>query len=53
MLPTHFADRYSLVRPLYIYVKKIRVGEVPELSEYVDEFTNERTLGPDGYLVEE
>ena len=45
--------RYSLVRPLYIYVKKDRVGKVSGLREYVDEFTNEWTLGPDGYLVEE
>ena len=52
-MPTHFVDRYSLVRPLYIYAKKIRVGEVPGLREYVDEFTNEWTLGPDGYLVDE
>ena len=41
------------MRPLYLYVKKIRVGEVPGLREYVDEFTNEWTLGPDGCLVEE
>jgi phosphate transport system substrate-binding protein len=47
------SGRYSLVRPLYIYVKKDRVGGVPALREYVGEFTNEWTLGPDGYLVEE
>lgn len=40
------------MRPLDIYVKKDRVGAVPELREHVDEFTNEWTLGPDGYLVE-
>ena len=44
---------YSLARPLYIYVKKDRMGDVPGLREYVEEFTNEWTLGPDGYLVEE
>ena len=47
------SGRYSLARPLYIYVKKDRIGNVPGLREYVEEFTNEWTLGPDGYLVEE
>ncbi len=41
------------MRPLYIYVKKGRMGKVSGLREYVDEFMNEWTLGPDGYLVEE
>ncbi len=45
--------RYSLVRPLYIYVKKDRVVDHPELREYLEEFTNEWTIGPDGYLIEE
>lgn len=47
------SGRYSLVRPLYIYVKKDRAGEVPGLREYVEEFANEWTLGPDGYLIDE
>ncbi len=36
-----------------MYVKKDRVQQVQGLREYVDELTNEWTLGPDGYLVEE
>jgi phosphate transport system substrate-binding protein len=47
------SGRYSLVRPLYIYIKKDRVGVVPGMREYIDEFTNEWSLGPDGYLVDE
>ena len=47
------SGRYSLVRPLYVYVKRDRVGQVPGLRGYIDEFTNEWTLGPDGYLVDE
>jgi phosphate transport system substrate-binding protein len=47
------SGRYSLVRPLYIYVKKNRMDKVPGLRAYVEEFTNEWTLGPDGYLVDE
>lgn len=47
------SGQYSLVRPLYMYVKKERVGKVPGLREYIDEFTNEWSLGPDSYLAEE
>jgi phosphate transport system substrate-binding protein len=47
------SGRYSLVRPLFFYVKKDRVGAVPGLRDYIEEFTNEWTLGPDGYLIEE
>jgi phosphate transport system substrate-binding protein len=47
------SGRYSLVRPLYIYVKRDRTVDNPALRDYVEEFTNEWTLGPDGYLVEE
>ena len=47
------SGRYSLARPLFMYVKKGRVSEVSGLREYIEEFTNEWTLGPDGYLMEE
>ena len=47
------SGRYSLARPLFMYVKKDRISEVPGLREYIEEFTNEWTLGPDGYLMEE
>jgi phosphate transport system substrate-binding protein len=44
--------QYPLTRTLYFYVKKAQVHDVPGLSEYLREFTNEWTWGPDGYLVE-
>ena len=47
------SGRYSLVRPLDIHVKENRMDKAPGLREYVDEFTNEWTLGPDGYLVDD
>ena len=43
---------YPLSRPLYFYVKKAHVGTIPGLEAYMDEFTRERTVGPDGYLVD-
>lgn len=42
--------RYPISRPLYFYVKKAHVGVIPGLREFLDEFTNERTWGDDGYL---
>ncbi|MFT7387375.1 MAG: phosphate transport system substrate-binding protein [Candidatus Endobugula sp.] len=47
------ADKsYPIARPLYFYVKKNHVGVVPGIEEYINEFTNENTWGPEGYLTE-
>lgn len=44
--------KYPVSRPLYFYVKNSHVGKVPGIPEYVKEFTDEDTWGPDGYLAE-
>lgn len=41
---------YALSRPLFFYVKKAHVNLIPGLSEYLSEFTSERTWGDEGYL---
>jgi phosphate transport system substrate-binding protein len=46
------AGTYSISRPLYFYVKKAHVGRVAGLIEYITEFTSERAIGEDGYLVD-
>lgn len=49
---------YSLIRPLYLFVKKahiknyLGVGPVHGLREFITEATRETTLGPDGYLAD-
>lgn len=43
---------YTVSRPLYFYVKKAHIGQIPGIKEYLAEFTNERTWGADGYLAE-
>jgi phosphate transport system substrate-binding protein len=43
---------YAVARPLYFYVKKVHVGAVPGLAEFITEFTSERAAGPEGYLVD-
>lgn len=44
---------YHLARPLFLYVKNDNMRLVPELRPFVDEFTAERTIGDEGYLVDE
>ncbi len=43
---------YPISRSLYFYVKQEHVGSVPGIAEFVAEFTNEATWGPDGYLID-
>ena len=43
---------YPVSRPLFFYVKKAHVGTIPGMTEYIAEFTNEGTWGPDGYLAD-
>jgi phosphate transport system substrate-binding protein len=44
---------YSLRRPMYVYVKTKHVAAVKGLQNFLYELTNDRTIGPDGYLVTE
>ena len=43
---------YPIARSLYVYVKKEHVDLVAGLRDFVGEFTNEGTWGPEGYLVD-
>ncbi len=43
---------YPISRPLYFYVKKQHIGQIPGISEYLAEFTSEGTWGEDGYLAD-
>ncbi|MFM8330652.1 MAG: substrate-binding domain-containing protein [Candidatus Methylumidiphilus sp.] len=42
---------YPISRPLFFYVKKSHVGQVPGLLAYLNEFSSEKAMGPKGYLV--
>ena len=46
------SGKYSVSRPLFLYVKKAHVGVIPGIKEYLAEFTSEKAWGPDGYLAE-
>lgn len=43
---------YPVSRSMYFYVKNAHAGVIPGIVEYVSEFSNENTWGPDGYLTE-
>ena len=43
---------YAVSRSMYFYVKKENVPLVPGLAEFVIEYTQEDSWGPDGYLVD-
>lgn len=44
------AGTYPASRPLFIYVKKQHVRAIRGLYEFIEEYTSERTWGPQGYL---
>jgi phosphate transport system substrate-binding protein len=43
---------YKVSRPLYIYVKKQHVGQVPGMAEFVAEYVSDKAMGQDGYLAD-
>ncbi len=46
------AGDYPISRSLWFYVKNDHRGVIKGIDEYVFEFTNENTWGPDGYLID-
>lgn len=46
------SGKYSVSRPLYMYVKKEHVGTVKGIEEFVSELTSDAAWGDTGYLAE-
>lgn len=44
--------KYKISRSLYFYIKHAHVGTVPGIMEYVKEFTSEKAVGEEGYLLD-
>jgi len=44
--------KYPVSRPLFFYVKKAHIGVIPGLKEYVEFFTSDKIIDPDGPLAE-
>ena len=54
-LPTFEAiadGSYAVSRPLYFYVKKAHMDQIPGMREFLDEFSSEKAWGADGYLAD-
>lgn len=47
-----FSGRYSLSRPLFLYVKIAHLQTTLGLRDYLTAFISEKALGKDGYLAE-
>lgn len=45
------SQRYSVGRPLYLYLKHAHLGLAPGMEAYLKEFTNDKAWGDDGYLI--
>jgi len=45
------SGKYPLSRPLFFYVKTAHVKTIPAIKDYVAEFTSEKTVGDNGYLL--
>ena len=43
---------YPISRSMYFYVKKVHVGVIPGLKEYISEFTSDKAWGEYGYLTD-
>ena len=46
------SGEYQISRPLYFYVKKAHVAEIPGMNEFLTEFTSEKAMGQEGYLTD-
>ena len=46
------SGEYPVSRPLFFYVKKAHLGVIAGLKEYVEFFTSDKMIGPDGPLAE-
>jgi phosphate transport system substrate-binding protein len=44
--------KYPISRPLFFYVKKAHVGQIPGLVEYITEFLSDKASGSEGYLAD-
>lgn len=44
------SGKYKVSRPLFIYVKKQHIGQIPGMAEFIAEYVSDKALGEDGYL---
>jgi phosphate transport system substrate-binding protein len=42
--------KYTVARPLFVYIKKQHVGVIPGLDKFMAEYVSDKAIGEDGYL---
>lgn len=45
------SGRYPMSRPLFLYVKRANLDQVPGLGAFLAEYVSDRAMGPEGYLL--
>ena len=48
---TVMSGKYPMARSMFIYVKNAHVGQVPNLKEFLAEYTSDAAMGSDGYMA--
>ncbi len=46
------SGEYPVSRPLYFYVKKAHVSQIPGMEAFLKEFTSKKAMGDEGYLTD-
>lgn len=46
------SGEYSISRTIFFYVKKVHVGVIPGVAEFLAEFTSDKAIGPEGYVAD-
>jgi phosphate transport system substrate-binding protein len=46
------SGKYPVSRPLFFYVKKAHVGQIPGLRQFIEFFLSDRMIGPDGMVTD-
>jgi phosphate transport system substrate-binding protein len=46
------SGKYPVSRPLFVYVKKAHVGQIPGIKEFLAEYSTEKAWGKTGYLAD-
>lgn len=42
--------KYTVARPLFVYVKKQHIGVIPGLDKFMAEYVSDKAIGDEGYL---
>lgn len=46
------SSKYTVSRPLFVYVKKAHIGVIPGIKEFMEEYVSEKAIGDEGYLID-